>query len=454
MRPLPYFPLLTFSSILSVGLCIAQAAEAKEECTRIYAACMEEANKLPGSISDPESPFHKAWRACASGEAHTCEFGAPASSAPRVQPDASVQRAAKADLVATVKSFKGDVEVQKGNGDFVTLKEGQQVTLQPGDSIGTGLDSFATLTFNDGQDGIDVYHMTELRIDDTLVKKNRAQTQMSLRVGSIKVFVKHTAAIRGDFSVNTPTCNSSIRGSAMVVRYDDKQNITTVYVTEDKAYVKSTTKSAKEITVKQGRKVTVGADGIVSKPQKFSADEVLGNKSAKPVVQTQGKPSKVSLPGTSPTSGSTALTRFPVVATRASAEAEGFPVKNATDNSPTSMWVASTQVLTANNDVWISLDFGAPKRVQRLKWRASQWENPYPSNGPTKYRIQRSDDGQNWTDIGKVIDLGTDGKNPRQINGEGALDVTARYLRLKVERVNDGTGWSLGLKDFWAEGRE
>ena len=448
-------------------------AQKHPECSEWYSKCNEQAKLLPGSYSDQNSAYYKAIRLCgAVGSA--CEFrddgctydlpalhsvdgflNAPSMPSPVCGKayDPS-EKARKVGLIATVKSFDGDVKVRTGNGDSVPLKKGQSVQMKPGDRIITGFDGSATLAFNDGQDGIDVYHMTELRMDNTLLKESRSRTQLSLRVGSVKAYVKHTAAIRGDFSVVTPTSISGVRDSAMIVRYDDQKQITTVHVTDDKAYVTPKTKGAKEITVKQGYTVTIGVDGKMSTPKKFGAEELpdaQGQEKKPKVVQTPGKPSKVALPGVPAPSFSTP-SRLPVVKTLASAAANGYPAKNATDDSPTSMWVASMQTLTDNNNVWISLDFGAPKNVQKLKWHASAWEKPYPSNGPSKYRIQRSDDGQAWTDVGAVVDLGIDGKDPRQITGSETINVTARYLRLKVERVNDGTGWSLGLKDFWAEG--
>ena len=146
--------------------------------------------------------------------------------------------------------------------------------------------------------------------------------------------------------------------------------------------------------------------------------------------------------------------RLTPTAVTASRSAAGFPASNATDNDPASMWVTSlsTDVGVNNND-FIALDFGVTKHITKLKWKASVWEAPYPSNGPSLYRVQRSDNGLDWIDVGSVVDLGTQAKDPRQFTGNESFDVITRYIRLKVERVNDGaTGWSLGLKDFWAEG--
>jgi hypothetical protein len=37
------------------------------------------------------------------------------------------------------------------------------------------------------------------------------------------------------------------------------------------------------------------------------------------------------------------------------------------------------------------------------------------------------------------------------LNGDEVIGATARYVRLQTTKVNDGTGWSLGFGEFWAE---
>jgi len=87
------------------------------------------------------------------------------------------------------------------------------------------------------------------------------------------VQVRHTAAIRGDFSVSTPTAISSIRGSEMVVTYDNSTNTTTVYAISDVAYVKGNNDSS-ETEVVANNKTTVGSSGNAATPVAFSKNEL------------------------------------------------------------------------------------------------------------------------------------------------------------------------------------
>lgn len=118
---------------------------------------------------------------------------------------------------ATIKALDGDVEVQVAPAkDFVAAKVGDK--LKAGDFISTGYESLATLAFEDNSE-VRVTAMTQLCIDEFLTKENRTKTQLYLRVGSVQAKVKHTASIRSDFSVVTPTCTASVRGSEERVTY-------------------------------------------------------------------------------------------------------------------------------------------------------------------------------------------------------------------------------------------
>lgn len=118
---------------------------------------------------------------------------------------------------ATIKAMTGDVEMQALPAkDFVAAAVGAK--LKTGDFISTGYDSTAVLAFEDNSE-VQVSAMTQLRIDEFLNKDNRTKTQLFLRVGSVQAKVKHTASIRSDFSVVTPTCTASVRGSEERVTY-------------------------------------------------------------------------------------------------------------------------------------------------------------------------------------------------------------------------------------------
>lgn len=171
---------------------------------------------------------------------------------------------------AVVYKLSGDVEISKGGGkNFVPAKIGD--ILKKGDFISTGFDSRASVDFGYGQ--LDVGKMTQLRIDEFTDKDNLKKTQLFLQIGSVQAKVKHTNSGRSDFSVVTPTANSSIRGSAMVVSYDEKSKKTDVLVTEDKAYVKGL-KDGVEVEVLEGKKVVVDESQKVSKSESFSSSDL------------------------------------------------------------------------------------------------------------------------------------------------------------------------------------
>lgn len=154
-------------------------------------------------------------------------------------------------------SFEGDVEYSRDGGKTFSVLT-KDIVLQKGDIIMTGFDSRAQVDFGYGQ--LWVGQTTQLRFDEFTNAENLQKTQLYLRVGTVQAKLKRPASIRGDFSVHSPTAISSIRGSEMVVVYDDKLNKTTTYVTEDKAYVKGVN-DTREMEVLVGNQTEVGNDG-------------------------------------------------------------------------------------------------------------------------------------------------------------------------------------------------
>lgn len=167
---------------------------------------------------------------------------------------------------AVLTKMSGSVEVSKDGGKtFVAAKPGD--ILRQTNQVSTGYDSRALLDF--GYGSLQVGNMTQLSIDQFVTRDQLTKTQLFLRVGSVQAKVRHNASVRGDFSVVTPTVSASVRGSEMLVVYDDKANVTTVSVTEDKAFVKGTNDAA-EIEIAEGYGITVGASGKASAPEKVS----------------------------------------------------------------------------------------------------------------------------------------------------------------------------------------
>jgi hypothetical protein len=83
------------------------------------------------------------------------------------------------------------------------------------------------------------------------------------------------------------------------------------------------------------------------------------------------------------------------------------------------------------------------KQVARLHWIAAQG-SPRPASWPAEYRVLLSTDGNSWTPVANP------GKGGPNVEGDVTLNADARYLRLETIKINDGTGWSLGLREIWA----
>ncbi len=186
-------------------------------------------------------------------------IAAPQQSAPTTTTPASTPK-------ATVGQIKGEVEMSTDGGKTFTPASVGAV-LKNGDFIATGLHSTVKLNF--GYATLTVYSITQLRIDEFTDASHIAKTQLFLRVGSIEARVSHTNAVRSDFSVVTPTCNASIRGSGMVVS-ESKAGVTTIYTTSDVSYVKGLADKT-TLTLPDRYMTTVGASKKASKPVKYKA---------------------------------------------------------------------------------------------------------------------------------------------------------------------------------------
>ncbi len=129
----------------------------------------------------------------------------------------------------------------------------------------------------------------------------------------------------------------------------------------------------------------------------------------------------------------------------ASSQDPSYPASNATDGNNSTLWLASTHLDRANNNAWIQLDFGCRKQINRVRWLGAN-QVPYPAESPTNYSIQVSNDLINWTTVVTKTNAS------HVIVGDELVNVQSRYLRLATTQVGDGSGWALGLFEFWAEG--
>lgn len=193
-----------------------------------------------------------------------CAAAAPAAATPPA-PSPPEQ------IRATTTSITGDVEYSKDGGTtYQPLTVG--TVIEKGWQISTGFEGAVQLDFGYGD--LSIPQLTNLRVDNYTSSANLRKTQLFLRVGALRVRVKHTDAIRGDFSVTTETmANASIRDSEMIVAYEQETGLTTVYTVEDLAYVQGVSGAA-EIDVPQGQKVSVVEGGTTSTPAAYTAAEL------------------------------------------------------------------------------------------------------------------------------------------------------------------------------------
>jgi hypothetical protein len=190
-------------------------------------------------------------------------------------------------IKATLTDIKGDVEVKAaGSSDFVPVTA--STVLNEGDSIKTSFDSQVTLSFDYGQ--VTVYPLTQLRIDTYLSQAQLEHTGMFLHVGSVAAKVRHTAAIRGDFSVaGQYLIMAGVRDSVMVVSVAN-DGLTKVFTTEDVSTVRGTNDPT-ALTIPLGHMRQVGSDGRASPATTFAASALPALAVAPPTPSPFAPPS-------------------------------------------------------------------------------------------------------------------------------------------------------------------
>jgi hypothetical protein len=158
------------------------------------------------------------------------------------------------DGFAVVSDYSGEVDLTSSKEEVLSLNIG--TIVKSGYSLSTGIDSNVKIDF--GYAVLDVPELTSLKIDEYVSKDNIAKTQISLNVGVVRARLRDSSSIRGDFSVSTPGALASIRGSEMIVSYDEKLKKTEVTVVQDEAFVTG----REELKFKQGEKVTIDSSGV------------------------------------------------------------------------------------------------------------------------------------------------------------------------------------------------
>ena len=114
-----------------------------------------------------------------------------------------------------------------------------------------------------------------------------------------------------------------------------------------------------------------------------------------------------------------------VVALASSDETPERAAKYAVDGDGTTRWSSAR-----TDDQWLQLDLGKPQRIGKVRLN---WEAAYAR----EYKLQVSDDGQNWRDVAVVTD-GAGGEETRAF-----APVTARYVRMLGVKRGSEYGYSL-----------
>jgi len=103
----------------------------------------------------------------------------------------------------------------------------------------------------------------------------------------------------------------------------------------------------------------------------------------------------------------------------ANASGKGETPDKAVDGDPTTAWSA-----TGAGQKWLSLDLGAPRNISRWALTTAPFADPKPDQYLAGFKLQRSDDGQSWTDVDAVEE-----------NRSGTIDRVVQPFRAREVRV-------------------
>jgi hypothetical protein len=168
----------------------------------------------------------------------------PAESEKEKKQEEKVQ---ETEQVARIESIEGDCEVRESEKtDWTVASEG--ATLAKGGFICTGFASKALLRFP-ANTTVEMGSLTEIKIDEFFASKEKLETKLKMKIGSLKVTVEK-GAIRSDFEVSTPNTTTAVKGTKFIIHssyYGD-----TVEVQEDSVEV--TDRAGTSLTVREGEK--------------------------------------------------------------------------------------------------------------------------------------------------------------------------------------------------------
>jgi hypothetical protein len=161
---------------------------------------------------------------------------------------------------ATVTVITGDVSYRSsGDGEWKDAVKGQK--LSAGSEIHTGPDSEVTITFSDGSFVL-VRQLTETAVGDLSGPVDRPKVRMLLKMGEIAAKVNHVQAQEPSWRLGTPVATAGVRGTGVVVSYDEEEDISYFTVTEGHVLVTPENTSLRPLLLAAGQRVWVSMEEV------------------------------------------------------------------------------------------------------------------------------------------------------------------------------------------------
>lgn len=127
-----------------------------------------------------------------------------------------------------------------------------------------------------------------------------------------------------------------------------------------------------------------------------------------------------------------------------SGQYSSYAIPRIKDNSYTTSWFTS---FSASNPAWFTIDMGSVKTIKGFMWTSQFHFSGYV---PLDITVQISDDGTNWTEIGKYFGNSTAGSsaNPTRKYISFYEAVSSRYFRFTITRSS--TSGYTGMSEIFA----
>jgi hypothetical protein len=188
----------------------------------------------------------------------------PANARPSTPPATTQSTSANCGNICevTVVSVVPGVVVHKaGRPPDEWVEVGRDTVLRMGDQISCDPDGAITLRFANGETTV-VQHTTQLTLATYFTEGGIVHGEIMLKMGEVAARINKSEATKSDFHIKSPSCASSVRGTAFTVRYDPPTQATTISVQEDEVYVEPTNTALRSFTLKAGQQVRVTMNNV------------------------------------------------------------------------------------------------------------------------------------------------------------------------------------------------